>query len=201
MKNFQVLSQSDLLKWCPHTHFKNWKKEKNGKTDLICAQLTLQLTFFIGPGPGPVQNFIKILMFDTYLRNISFRFQSNLRKAHYNWFKETIIPGIEMFEVIQEKIRFHGWLCKFWYHRLKKDYFSFWQTSQDHQLLMITKEVWTQILQKNKIFFFSFLSLYRGIAKGKKLSHRCRCFTSHWKVHSTKTPHNLNFETLWKTWY
>ena len=84
MKNFQVLSQSDSLKWCPHTHFKNWKKEKNGKTDLICAQLTLQLTFFIGPGPGPVQDFIKILMFDTDLRNISFRFQCNLRNAHYN---------------------------------------------------------------------------------------------------------------------
>ena len=30
----------------------------------------------------------------------------------------------------------------------------------------ITKEILTQILRKNKIFFFSFLSLYRGIAKG-----------------------------------
>ena len=83
MKNFQALSQSDSLSLRAHAHFKQ-KNEKHGKTDLICAQLTLQLTFFIGPGPGPVQDFIKILMFDTYLRNISFRFQSNLRKAHYN---------------------------------------------------------------------------------------------------------------------
>ena len=84
MKNVQALSQRDSLSWCSHTHFKNCKIGKDGKTDLICAQLTLQLTFVIGPGSGPVQNFIKILMFDTYLRNISFRFQSNLQNAHYN---------------------------------------------------------------------------------------------------------------------
>ena len=93
MKNFQALSQSDSLSRWAHAHFKK-KNEKDGKTDLICTQLTTLLTFYWTS--SPVQNFIKMLIFDTYLRKISFLFQSLIYETRTT-INETIIPEIEMF--------------------------------------------------------------------------------------------------------
>ena len=79
MKNFQALSQSDSLSLWAHAHFKQ-KNDKHGKKDLICTQPTLLLTFYWTS--SPVQNLIKMLIFDTYLRKISFRFQSLIYETH-----------------------------------------------------------------------------------------------------------------------
>ena len=83
MKNFQALSQSDSLSRWAHAHFKQ-KNEKDGKTDLICTQLT----------HAPV-NFLLDLKSSTKFHqnvNIWYLFEKNfisipvfnLRNAHYN---------------------------------------------------------------------------------------------------------------------